>query len=92
MTKQQYLASKMNEAVFLNCARWGYRGIVKEVSADAVLLSNPFLIFDSDSYTSKEVKEEYSIPSDLLVALDALEIVCQPVWAFYGYDETKGEK
>ena len=89
MTKVEYLTSKIGEAVFLNCVRWGYRGIVREVSSEGVLLSHPYMIFDSDSYTGPKVKEEFEIPSDLYVSLDAIEVICQPVWAFAGYE--KGE-
>ena len=91
MTKKEYLLSRKGEAVYLNCARWGYRGIVEEVGDDGVLLSHPFMIFDSNSYTTEKVKEEYVIPSDILICLDAVEVICQPTWAFYGY-EKKEEK
>lgn len=92
MNKKKYLESKVGEAVFMNCARWGYRGIVVEAGDDGVVLSNPFMIFDSDSYTTQKVKEEYIIPSDLFISYDAIEIICQPVWAFFGYEKKGGTK
>ena len=87
MNKKEYLQSKLGEAIFLNCVRWGYRGIVEEVSNDGVLLSNPNMIFESSSYTDVKVKEEYSIPSDLFISLDAIETILQPTWCFEGYDK-----
>lgn len=92
MNKVEYLKSKLGEAMYFNCARWGYRGIVESVGDDGVVISSPYMIFDSNSYTSEKVKEEYEIPSDLFVALDAIEMMCQPVWAFNGYEKIRKEK
>lgn len=87
LSKEAYLKRKMNEAVFIACARGWYRGIVREVGKDGVLLSNPYMIFEESSYTTEKPREEYPIPSDLFICLDAVEMVCQPTWCFYGYEK-----
>ena len=77
--KREYFEAKKGEAVYVYCARRGYRGIVEEVGEDGVLLSNPYVIFDADSYLSEKMREEFLVPSDLLIALDAIEAVSQPI-------------
>ena len=89
MNKAQYLLSKKGEAVFVTCARWGYRGIIEDAGENGLLLSSPFMIFDSSSYTDETVKEEFVIPSDLFLSLDAIESICQPIWCFKGYERKR---
>ena len=89
MNKKEYLESKKGEAVMLTCVRFYYRGIVADVGDDGVLLSHPTMVFEESSYTTVKPKEEYPIPSDLWVAFDSIESICQPTWCFYGYETTK---
>ena len=74
------------------CERGYYRGIVEEVGDDGALFSHPAMIFEESSYTSEKPKEEYPIPSDLYVCFASIEMICQPTWCFYGYENIKKTK
>ncbi len=63
------------------CMRYAYRGRVKEVHEDCVVLEDVFAVESSGRATNPKVEVEDKIPSDLVIHLGAVEIVCQPTWA-----------
>lgn len=88
-TKKTYIERFLNEPVAVLCVRYKYRGIVSEVGEDFVVLSNAFAVISGDSATSETIQREDTVPSDLMISLDAIESICQPVWCFNGYDKAK---
>lgn len=63
------------------CVRYTYRGIVKEIGDEVLTLSNPTAVEVTGPANASTPKNEDPIPSDLHIALDAIEIVCVPGWA-----------
>ena len=77
----EYFNSKKGQRVAIWCMRYTYRGIVQNVTDDCVILYDPFAVEVSGRATNSKVETEDKIPSDLVINLGAVEIVCQPVWA-----------
>lgn len=89
------LKRMLGEPVAIFCARYIYRGILAEVGTDSVRLTTPFAVEVSGRATRESPETEDSIPSDLIISLGSVEIVCQPTWAFSGYGKdapAKGKK
>lgn len=71
------------EPVAILCARYWYRGIVSEVGEDFIQLANPRAVEVTGIATASAPTTEDVIPSDLIISLAAVEIVCQPAWVFH---------
>lgn len=84
---KQFFMRYMHEPIAILCVRYWYRGIVKEVGDNYVILGDPFAVEETGPTTDPEPRFETAIPSDLLISFAAIEIVCQPTWAFHGYDK-----
>jgi hypothetical protein len=69
-----------------------YRGILKEVGEDHALLTNPRAVEVTGSASQDHPEREDVIPSDLMVRLDFVEIVCQPSWVYHEMDKASIEK
>lgn len=85
----EHMKSLEGQPVALICARYTYRGVVRRVDETAVLLSNALAVEVSGRATGERPQESDVIPSDLLIAVPAIEIVFQPTWAFHGEDDAK---
>lgn len=93
MTGMKSMLERMiGEPVAIFCARYIYRGILKEVGDDAVLLTNPCAVEVTGRASRETPEAEDPIPSDLIISLGAVEIACQPTWAFAGYGAEKKAK
>ncbi|MEM7820532.1 MAG: hypothetical protein QW761_02965 [Candidatus Aenigmatarchaeota archaeon] len=80
-----------DEPIAILCVRYWYRGIVKEVGDSYVILGEPFAVEETGPTTDETPRFETAIPSDLMISFAAIEIACQPTWAFYGYTKNKKE-
>jgi hypothetical protein len=76
----EQLVGLEGQPVAILCARYWYRGLLKEVGVDHVVLSNPRAVEVTGSAQSQTPEREDPIPSDLYVRIDFMEIVCQPTW------------
>ncbi|MEM5810466.1 MAG: hypothetical protein QXP66_01025 [Candidatus Aenigmatarchaeota archaeon] len=85
----KYLSQFINEPISILCARYWYRGIVKEVGKDAVILAQPYVIEETGPVTDEKPKYESEIPSDILVSFEAIELICRPTWTFHNYEKSE---
>lgn len=91
MTEPMKLAAKLKQyegqPVAILCARYWYRGVLKELGADYVLLKYPRAVEVTGSAQSERPEREDPIPSDLMIRIDFMEIVCQPTWVTHDLSE-----
>lgn len=75
------LEGYIGKAVAVWCVRYTYRGILEAVGEEVLTLKNPTAVEVTGAAGASTPKNEDPIPSDLHIALDAIEIVCIPSWA-----------
>ena len=63
------------------CVRYTYRGVLSEVHDDCLVLTDPFVVEISGGNMEAKVKTEDPIPGEVIVKLDAIEILYTPNWA-----------
>ena len=91
--KKKYFEGIVGEPVAVLCSRYWWRGIVRQVGENGVILSDVFLIYETGKMDGNQPKSEEACGTDTMIALDAIELVGQFPWAFYGYDKKiKGGK
>lgn len=67
------------------CMRYWYRGILSKIEDGYVVLSDAKAVEQTGSASGSEPDTEDPIPSDVIINLDAVEIVCQPAWVWHGF-------
>ena len=87
MRLYERLKSYEGQPVAILCARYWYRGILKEIGEDHVLLTNPRAVEVTGSAQQDHPEREDIIPSDLMIRIDFMEIVCQPAWVYHEMDK-----
>lgn len=92
MRLYERLKSYEGQPIAILCARYWYRGILKEVGEDHALLTNPRAVEVTGSASQDRPEREDVIPSDLMVRLDFVEIVCQPSWVYHEMSEEDRKK
>lgn len=86
------LEAYKGQPIAVLCARYWYRGILKEVGKDHVLLTNPRAVEVTGSASQDHPEREDVIPSDLMIRIDFMEIVCQPTWVYFEMDDASRKK
>lgn len=86
MKLYERLKSYQGQPVAVLCARYWYRGILKDVGEDHILITNPRAVEVTGSAGAERPEREDIIPSDLMVRIDFMEIVCQPTWVYHEMD------
>lgn len=76
----------MDQPIAIWCARYTYRGIVKEVGEDFVTLSNPRAVEATGEASGAIPTREDIIPSDLSISIGSIEQFCQPGWVAHNLD------
>jgi hypothetical protein len=92
MLLHERLKSYLGQPIAILCARYWYRGILREVGEDHVLITNPRAVEVTGSAQADRPEREDIIPSDLMVRIDFMEIVCQPTWVYHEMDKESIEK
>lgn len=87
MQLHERLLGYKGQPVAILCARYWYRGILADVGEDHVVLSNPRAVEVTGSAQQDRPEREDPIPSDLMIRIDFMEIVCQPTWVYHEMDE-----
>ena len=64
------------------CARYQYRGLLKYVDETHMILLDPCAVEVSGMTDRKICKDEDPIYTPLIIKMDAVEIVYQPLWCF----------
>ena len=77
----------IGQPVAVLCARYQYRGILSKVAKDGscIVISDAKSVEVSGPSSATKPNTEDEIASDVMVKLDAVEIVYQPRWCFEGY-------
>lgn len=88
LLREQYLG----KVIAILCSRYCYRGRVAEVGSDYMILTNAWTVERTGPASSTAAVTEDSVPSDLVVNVDAIEIIFQPAWAFNGFEDEEAEK
>lgn len=92
MQLHERLREYVGQPIAILCARYWYRGILKEVGEDHALLTNPRAVEVTGSASQDHPEREDVIPSDLMVRLDFVEIVCQPSWVYHEMSDADRKK
>jgi hypothetical protein len=77
------LAKYKGKPIAALCARYWYRGILSEIDDNWAVLSFARAVEVTGSATQPIPSAEDPIPSDVMVSLGAVEIVCQPLWVWH---------
>lgn len=88
---KEKLKQYLDNPVAVMCIRYWFRGILKEVGEDYIVISNPYAVITTGKSSGKQPETEDAIPSDLFISMATIEIVCQPAWCFYGYGKEAGK-
>ena len=72
----------LGQPVHCIMARYGYAGVITLVGQDFFVLSNAYAIEDGETGTAERPRVPTECASSVVLAIDAVETVCQPVWAF----------
>lgn len=75
------------KAIAILCNRYWYRGILAHACDEYITLSKPFTVEVTGEMEGEQAIQEMSIPSDVHISPGAIELVCVPKWASYGYKE-----
>jgi len=81
-----YLTSMVGQWIAVWCIRYCYRGQIKQVFDDGVLLSTPYAVETSGQGTADKTDTEDKIPSDIFISNGAIEMICQPSWVNWTKD------
>lgn len=84
---KKFLMRFMGEPIVILHDRYWYRGIVKKVTNECVILSDPYAVTDSGIPTETASQFEMPIQSDVMIPFASIEVACQLPWAFNGYAE-----
>jgi hypothetical protein len=71
----------IGDHISILCARYWYRGVVKEVGDNYIVLSNPAAVEVTGSASATAPTREDPIPGDIVIAVDAIELVGQMAWS-----------
>lgn len=71
----------LDENVSILCARYWYRGKLVEVGDNYAVLANPAAVQVTGSASASAPASEDPIPGDIVIALDAIELVGVMGWS-----------
>ena len=79
---ERVLPAYLGQPVAALCPRYLYRGTVKSSNSGVLVLNPAYCVEIGGEFTAKNAQAEDFIPGDLLIPLAAIEILCQPAWAW----------
>jgi len=84
MEKRRTMAGVISEQyvdqpIAILCARYWYRGIVREAGLDYVTLSNVRAVEVTGPAANDRPNTEDPVPSDMTISIGAIEQFCQPL-------------
>jgi hypothetical protein len=92
MILAERLKQYVGQPIACLCARYWYRGILKEIGEDHIVMINPRAIEVTGPANATTPEREDIIPGDLMIRIDFMEIVCQPSWVYHEMSEKAQEK
>lgn len=72
----------LGKPVAILCGRFNYRGIMKIVNEDSVVLTKARAISVSGACSKEEPESEEEILSPVIIMKNSIELVYQPRWCF----------
>jgi len=69
------------------CARFNYRGILSKVGQDYCVLAQARAVESSGASSQERPSNEDPIGSSVIISLNAVELIYQPVWCFANLDD-----
>jgi len=81
------LTEHLGEPISVLCVRYWYRGVVREVGADFLVLDPAWAVSVTGAPTASQATTEDRLPGRLIVKTDFIEIVGQFTWTFAGIDQ-----
>ncbi len=79
----------IGQPIAVIAARYQYRGILVEVEGRFITLSQVKVVETSGKSSNNKPEVEDTIPSDVMISLDAIEIIYQPAWVWDGFGQAK---
>lgn len=89
VTLLDVIASYTGQPVALFCGQLWYRGVLKDMGTDYVVLDPAWAVEKPGGADAEKADVEYRVPSAVVVSGRAIQLVCQPKWAFYGLQPKK---
>ena len=77
---QDVLRAYMGKKIGIWCVRYTYRGVVKEVGEDYLILSSAYMIEVSGTADKDKPEREDALPNDLIIPFQAIENIMRPQW------------
>ena len=77
---KEHLESLAGQHVAIKCDKYLYRGNVKKVGDDSVILEKAALVEVFGNLDGDSTEREMECPSDMLISFFKIEMVCQPSW------------
>ena len=85
--RAEFFGKYLGQPIAILCARYWYRGILQEIGADTIVLSNVRAVEQTGPSNNASPAQEDVVPSDMIISLDAMEQFCQPAWVWHEMDE-----
>ena len=77
------LAEYKDQPLAILCARYWYRGMLREIGEDFVKLSDVRAVEVTGAASSLVPQTEDQVPSDMIISVGAIEQVCQTAWVWH---------
>jgi len=74
----------IGQPIYVIMARYAYAGVLTEIEDKYIVLANAYAIEDSGAGTNSKPNLATSCGSSVILMIDAIETICQPVWVFSG--------
>ena len=81
VTLLDVLASYTAQPVAVLCRQSWYRGVVKEVGTDYVILEPAWMVEKPGNLQDARPEAEHPVPGPMVISATAIEQACQPKWA-----------
>lgn len=89
VTLLDVIAGYTGQPVALVCGQLWYRGIVKDMGTDYVVLDPAWSVEKPGFADAERAESEHRMPSAVVLSGRAIHVICQPKWAFYGLQPKK---
>lgn len=86
------IASYTGQPVAILCNRYWYRGVVRDVGTDYLVLDPARVVTDTGPFNAERPNAEAAIPSPLVIAAGTIEQFCQPGWAWFEMPVARPQK
>ena len=86
------LASYTGQPIAVLCSGSWYRGVLKEVGTDYIILDPARAVAQTGPFNAEKPAVESAIASAAIVSAANVELVCQPAWAWFEMPVAKPQR